>query len=78
MILNNSSFTAVFVEEPEGGYAAYVEEIPGANSQGETLEEAKENLKEAVLLVLETNKILSQKNVSKGIKSLREPLHFSE
>ena len=78
MILNNLSFTAVFVEEPEGGYSAYVEEIPGANSQGETLEEAKENLKEAVLLVLETNKVLSQKNVLKGAKSHREPLHFSK
>ena len=78
MILNNLPFTAVFVEAPEGGYAAYVEEIPGANSQGETLEEAKENLKEAVLLVLESNKILSQKNVLKGIKSHREPLHSSE
>jgi predicted RNase H-like HicB family nuclease len=78
MYVNNSIFTAVFVEEPEGGYSAYVEEIPGANSQGETLEEAKENLKEAVSLVLETNKILSQKNILKGAKSHREPLHFSE
>ena len=78
MYVNNLSFTAVFVEEPEGGYSAYVEEIPGANSQGETLEETKENLKEAVSLVLETNKILSQKNVIKGGKSHREKLHFSE
>ena len=59
MYLNNLSFTAVFVEDPQGGYSAYVEEIPGANSQGETLEEAKENLKEALQMVLETNKILS-------------------
>ena len=78
MYVNNSSFTAVFVEEPKGGYSAYVEEIPGANSQGETLDEAKENLKEAVSLVLETNKILSQKNVIEGVKSHRENLHFSE
>jgi predicted RNase H-like HicB family nuclease len=56
MYLNNLSFTAVFVEDPQGGYSAYVEEIPGANSQGETLEEAKENLKEALQMVLETNK----------------------
>jgi predicted RNase H-like HicB family nuclease len=56
MHLNNLSFTAVFVEDPQGGYSAYVEEIPGANSQGETLEEAKENLKEALQMVLETNK----------------------
>ncbi|KAF0237231.1 MAG: hypothetical protein FD181_2065 [Prolixibacteraceae bacterium] len=60
MYLNNLSFTAVFVEDPKGGYSAYVEEIPGANSQGETLEEAKENLMEALQMVLETNKILSQ------------------
>lgn len=78
MILNNIPFTAVFVEEPEGGYSAYIEEIPGANSQGETMEEVKENLKEAVMLVLEANKILSQRNVIKGTKSHREPLHFSE
>lgn len=78
MIINNLPFTAVFVEEPTGGYSAFVEEIPGANSQGETIEEAKENLKEAVLLVLETNKMLSQKNVLRGVKSLKEPLHFSE
>jgi len=58
MYLNNLSFTAVFVEDPQGGYSAYVEEIPGANSQGETLEEAKENLLEALQMVLETNKIL--------------------
>jgi predicted RNase H-like HicB family nuclease len=78
MYLNNLSFTAVFVEDPNGGYSAYVEEIPGANSQGETLEEAKENLKEALQMVLETNKILSQRNVIKGTKSHRETLHISE
>jgi predicted RNase H-like HicB family nuclease len=74
MKIKNLSFTAVFVEVPEGGYSAYIEEIPGANSQGETLEEAKENIKEALHLVLETNKILSQKNIGKGIKSYREAI----
>ena len=78
MVVDNLSFTAVFVEVPEGGYAAYVEEIPGANTQGETLEEARENLKEALQLVLETNKMLSQKNNLEGTKSHREPLLFSE
>ena len=57
------SFTAVFIEVPEGGYAAYVEEVPGANSQGETLDDARLNLREALQLVLETNKILAQKNI---------------
>ena len=78
MKLNNLSFTAVFVEEPKGGYAAYVEEIPGANSQGETLEDAKENLKDALQMILETNKILSQKSLGAGSRSHRESIHFSE
>jgi predicted RNase H-like HicB family nuclease len=64
--------TAVYVEVPEGGYAAYVEEIPGVNTQGETLDEAKSNLKEALLLVLETNKILAQRNFNQGYRSIRE------
>lgn len=59
MVMDNLSFTAVFVEVPEGGYAAFVDEIPGANTQGETLEEARENLKEALQMVLETNLIVS-------------------
>jgi predicted RNase H-like HicB family nuclease len=40
--------TAVFVHVPEGGFVAFVEELPGANTQGATLEEARENLREAV------------------------------
>ena len=77
MELKQMNFTAVFVEEPAGGYSAYIEEIPGANSQGETIEEAKANLSEALRMVLETNKILSQKNQSQGQKSYREPLSFA-
>jgi predicted RNase H-like HicB family nuclease len=51
------SLTAVFRKSPYG-YDAYVEELPGANTQGETLEEAKENLLEAIQLVLETKRRL--------------------
>jgi len=51
-----STFTAVFEEAEEGGYIAYVAEVPGATTQGETLEEARENLREAIELVLETNR----------------------
>jgi predicted RNase H-like HicB family nuclease len=50
------TFTAVFEEADEGGYVAFVEEVPGAISQGETLEEARENLKEALELMLEVNR----------------------
>ena len=48
-------FTAVFEKVPEG-YIAFVEEIPGANTQGETLDEARRNLAEASQLVLEANR----------------------
>jgi predicted RNase H-like HicB family nuclease len=53
------TFTAVFEEVPSsegGGYCAYVEELPGANTQGQTLEEARENLKDAIRLLLETRR----------------------
>jgi predicted RNase H-like HicB family nuclease len=46
-------FTAILESVPEGGYWAICPEIPGANGQGETIEEAKESLKEAVLLIVE-------------------------
>jgi len=44
--------TAVYQKVPEG-YIAFVEELPGANTQGATLEEARENLQGAVRLLLE-------------------------
>ena len=71
------SFTAVFVEVPEGGYSAFIEEIPGVNTQGESIEEARSNLQEALKMVLETNKILAQKNIMQGVKSYREPLSIA-
>lgn len=46
------TLTAVYLKVPEG-YIGFVEELPGANTQGETLEEARENLREAVALVLD-------------------------
>jgi predicted RNase H-like HicB family nuclease len=55
----NISLTAVF-EKVSGGYIAYVEELPGANTQGESLDEARENLKEAIQMVLEANRFLSE------------------
>ena len=58
---NKIKITAVFEEADEGGYIAYIEEIPGVNTQGETLEEAKENLYDALELVLEVNREISQR-----------------
>jgi predicted RNase H-like HicB family nuclease len=53
--------TAVFQQVPEG-FIAFVEELPGANSQGATLEEARSNLHEAVMLVLEANTAANTKS----------------
>ncbi len=54
--------TAVFLKVPEG-YTGFVEELPGANTQGATLEEARENLEEAITLVLEANRTLSRESL---------------
>jgi len=48
-----AEFTAIIEEAPDGGYWAICPEIPGANGQGETIEEAKNSLKEAIELILE-------------------------
>jgi predicted RNase H-like HicB family nuclease len=56
------SLTAVFVKVPEG-YIGFVEELPGANTQGGTLEEARTNLTEAVAMVLEANRALSAESL---------------
>ena len=62
--------TAVYVQVPEG-YIAFVEELPGANTQGATIEEARANLQEAVELVLEANRMLAEE-MMKGKKVIRE------
>ena len=63
--------TAVFVQEA-GGYVAFVEELPGANTQGDTLEEARENLLEVVQLVLEANREIAERSIV-GKDVTREP-----
>ena len=55
-------FTAVFQKVPEG-YIAFVEELPGANTQAATLDEARKNLKEALTLVLEANRLLAEESI---------------
>jgi predicted RNase H-like HicB family nuclease len=65
-------FTAVFRKVPEG-YIGFVEELPGANTQATTLDAARQNLKEAVALVLEANRTLAEESL-KGEKVIREPL----
>jgi predicted RNase H-like HicB family nuclease len=64
--------TAVFIPAEEGGYTAFVEEIPGAITQGETIEEARENLVDALRMVLECNRELARE--TEPSTAVREPL----
>lgn len=64
--------TAIFQKVPEG-YIGFVEEVPGANTQGETLNETRENLAEALEMVLEANRVLAEESI-KGQDVIREPL----
>lgn len=67
--------TAVFQKVPEG-YIGFVEELPGANTQGATLEEARRNLAEAARMVLEANRELAREGL-KGEDVIREPLQVT-
>ncbi len=67
--------TAVFRKVPEG-YVGFIEELPGANTQGATLDEARVNLKEAAVLVLGANRALVAEEF-RGQKVIKEPLKIS-
>ena len=69
--------TAVFHEAEEGGYVAQVLEIPGAISQGETLEEARANLEDAVRLLIETSEMMVEGRIA-GKLAIYEPLLIDE
>jgi predicted RNase H-like HicB family nuclease len=66
--------TAVFGKVPEG-YVAYIEEIPGANTRGATLDEARRNLREGVQLVVEANRALAKEDVG-AEEVIREALRI--
>ena len=67
--------TAVYHRVSEG-YIGFVEELSGANTQGATLEETRRNLREAVELVIEANRALSEQDL-KGATVIREPLNVT-
>jgi predicted RNase H-like HicB family nuclease len=70
------TLSAVYEEVPEsegGGFVAYTEELPGAISEGDTLEEARENLREAIELLLEANRELANQT-HHGKKIARETI----
>ncbi|CCH98991.1 MAG: type II toxin-antitoxin system HicB family antitoxin [Microcystis aeruginosa K13-05] len=66
--------TKIFQKVPEG-YIGFVEELPEANTQGETLEETRSNLEEAIELVLEANRILAEEQLQ-GQEVIRESVTF--
>ena len=70
-----AEFTAVFQKVPEG-YIGFVEELPGANTQGATLDDERANLEEAVALVLEANRALAEEELGSG-PAIREPIVVS-
>ena len=63
---------AVFRKVPEG-YIAFIEEFPGANTQGASLEEARSNLREAVAMVIEANREIAREDAD-GVAVIREPI----
>lgn len=70
------NLTAIYRKVPEG-YIAFVEELPGANTQAQTLEEAKANLREAVHLILEANRALAEESLH-GQEVIRESISISK
>jgi predicted RNase H-like HicB family nuclease len=65
------TFTAVF-EQDGPWWIGYVDELPGANAQGATLDEARDNLREAVELIVATNRDLARQDAT-GKAVIREP-----
>lgn len=69
------SFTAVFEPAEEGGFIGYVAEIPGVNTQGETLDETRENLLDALEIILAVRREQSQARRSAG--AIQEPIRLA-
>jgi predicted RNase H-like HicB family nuclease len=67
--------TAIFEPVADGGFTAYVEEIPGAISEGESIAEARTNLADALRMVLECNREIARKHESQG--AVRETLELA-
>ena len=74
MRLMKHQFTSV-IEKRGRWYVAYIEEVPGVNTQGRTLAEARRNLKEALTLVIESNRELAAKQ--RLASAIREPITVS-
>ncbi len=69
------TLTAVFTPAPEGGYTATIEEVPGAISEGESIEEARANLADALRLLLECNREIARQDESSS--AIREEFELA-
>jgi predicted RNase H-like HicB family nuclease len=67
-------FTAIYEKAEEGGYTGYVAELPGANTQGETIEETRENLKDAVSMLLDCYREDAEARLSQNVGATKEDL----
>ncbi|MDI6788829.1 MAG: type II toxin-antitoxin system HicB family antitoxin [Planctomycetota bacterium] len=65
-------FTAI-IEKHDDWYVGYVEEIQGVNTQGKTLSEVRENLKDALKLIIETNRAIAEKGINSK-DTIKEPI----
>lgn len=68
------TLTAMYEEAEEGGYIGCIAELPGANTQGETMEEARKNLAKAIQMILEANREEAERRLSSTAKVTRQPL----
>lgn len=73
--MSNNTYTAIF-EQDGDWWIGYVEELPGANTQGRTLDEARENLKEAITLIIAANRELARREIA-GKSVIRESLNVT-
>jgi len=73
-MIGEVKLTAIYEEAEEGGYIGYIAELPGANTQGETLEEVRENLHEAMQMILEANREAAESRLSGKPGVTREQL----
>jgi predicted RNase H-like HicB family nuclease len=73
-VITELNLTAIYEEAEEGGYIGFIAELPGANTQGETLDEVRENLLEAVQMILEANREEAEKRLTSGAKVTKERL----
>lgn len=72
--MGDIKFTAIFEPAEEGGYIGYVAELPGANTQGETLAETRENLRDAVEMILDCYREDAESKLSRNQLATKEEL----